>query len=84
MVFMEGDDGLFYMKPDFWRKKKYDFFAGEIKVVEKTKKNLIENMKEKDFIVRGHYSKDDLHKLAVDYNTPLTNQVDVIEPRQCG
>ena len=58
MVFVEGDDGPFYMKPDDQRKKKYDSFTGETKVVEKTKKKLIENLKEKKFVVRGHYSKE--------------------------
>ena len=84
MVFVEGDDGPFYMKPDDQRKKKYDSFTGETKVVEKTKKKLIENLKEKKFVVRGHYSKDELHKLAEDYKIPLTYQVDVIESGWCG
>ena len=53
MVFVEVCDGPFYMKCDDQQKKKYDSCTGEMKVVEKTKKKLIENLKEKKFVVRG-------------------------------
>ena len=64
--------------------KKYDFFNRKTQIVEKTKKKLIKYSKEKQFMVRGHYSKDELHKLVVEYDIPLTYQVDVIEPGWLG
>ncbi len=35
-------------------------------------------------MVRGHYSKDEQHKLAVEYDIPLTYQIDAIEPGWLG
>ena len=47
--FVEEDDGLFYMKPDDWKRKKYDLFTKETKTVEKMMKKLIDNLKEKNY-----------------------------------
>ena len=79
MVFKEGDTGPFYMSTNEQLQKKYDRSTGKIKFVEKTKKELIEELKKKKFIVRGHYSKDELRNLASDYGISLTYETDILQ-----
>lgn len=84
MVFKEGDTGPFYMSTNEQLQRKYDRSTGKIKVVEKTKKELIEELKKKKFIVRGHYSKDELRNLASDYGISLTYETDILQSGWVG
>ncbi len=69
----EGDTGPFYLRTDEQLIRKYDCSTGRVKVVEKTKKELIKELNKKKFIGSGHYSsKDELCNLAFHYDISLT------------
>ena len=61
------------MRTDEQLIRKYDCSTGRVKVVEKTKKELIKELNKKKFIGSGHYSsKDELCNLAFHYDISLT------------
>ena len=53
-------------------KKKYDQFTGKYKTSKKTKKQLISDLKEKGLKFNKHYSRDELHQLALENKIELT------------
>ena len=81
MSFFEDDKGSFYLSPQERICRKYDQPTGKIKRITKSKKQLIQGLKEtKGFSVSCHYSKDEIHEISLDKNVSLTyNQEDVKE-----
>ena len=84
MVFDDDDDGPFYLDNNHRITRKYDRKTGEKKIVEKTKKKLKEELKTKGHIVRGHVSKNELERLAGEYDIELTGEIEVIEEGWLG
>ena len=82
--FVDEDIGPFDMNGEEQIMRKYDRPTGVSKIVEKNKKELIDLLKEKGFIVKGHYDKDELHRLAERYGISLTHQHDIIEEGWLG
>ena len=70
MVFTENDTGPFYLKNPSSRK--YDRFTGHVKVLDKSKKMLLEEIKKTGFQVRGYYSRVELEKIAQEKHISLT------------
>ena len=72
MIFCKEDIGSFYLKPEERICKKRDRFSGVIKTIEKNKKRLMEELKQKGFLVRKYYWKEELQEIAEKYNIELT------------
>ncbi len=70
MVFTENDTGPFYLKNPLSRK--YDRFAGQVKLLDKSKKMLLEEIKKTGFQVRGYYSRAELGRIAQEKHISLT------------
>ena len=80
MTFSDSDDGPFCLIPEERIRKKYDQFSGVTKIIEKNKKKLMEELKQKVFLVRKYYHKEELQEIAQKYNIDLTyNHQQVIE-----
>ena len=80
MIFEDGDQGPFYLKPKDQFSCKYDQFKGRMKIMKKTKRQLMGKLKTKGFSVRKYYSREEIEELAQNYKTDLTyDQQDVIE-----
>ena len=76
MDFMEGDQGPFYMSPEEQARRKYNTPTGRVKIIQKTKKQLLEELKGKGFLVRRHYGKEEIHELANNHQIELTYSED--------
>ena len=62
------------------RRWKYDSMIGKVKSIHKTKKQLLNELKEKGFLVRRHYSIEKIHELANNHQIELTcNKHEVID-----
>ena len=72
MAFQEEDDGPFYLSENEKNIRRYDTFVGNHKVCNKTKRRLLDELKEKGFQVKGYYSRNDLENHARQYNIDLT------------
>ena len=80
MVFGDDDDGPFYLTPEDRIRMKYDRFSGVTKTIEKNKKKLMDELKQKGFLVRRYYGKEELQKIAQEMGIELTyNHQEVIE-----
>ena len=84
MIFNENDNGPFYLTPEEQIRRKYDQFSGITKLLEKNKKKLMEELKQKGFLVRRYYGKSELQETPQEKGIELTyNHQEVIE-RWCG
>ena len=63
MIFEDLDNSPFYWNPEEQLHRKYDQFKDRVKIINKTKKQLLEGLKEKGFFVRKYYSKEEIHDL---------------------
>ena len=71
---------LFYLKPKDQVCWKYDQFRGRMKTIKKTKRQLMDELKNKGFSVRKYYSREEIDELAQNYKIDLTyDQQHVIE-----
>ena len=62
MVFEDNDDGPFYMSTVEKGRSKYGRLTGKSKMKEKSKKMLIEELKNtKGFCVRRYYRKEEIY-----------------------
>ena len=80
MMFLDEDEGPFYLDPQDRICRKYDQKTDKVKIINKTKKQLMEELKQKGFIVRKHYSKDKINELADNHRISLTcSQKEIVE-----
>ncbi len=63
MNFEENDNGPFYLNPKEQTRRKYDRLTGRVGK-NKAKKQLLEELKGKGFLMQQHYTKDEIHELA--------------------
>ena len=73
MLFSKEDEGPFYLDPEERRRQEYDSLTGKVKSTHKTKEQSLKELKEKGCLVRRHYSKEAIHKLAKNYQIELTH-----------
>ena len=55
-----------------------------MKIVERTKKKLIEELEKKNIIVRCHYSEEELRNLVSDWNISPTYKTNIPQPGWSG
>ena len=72
LSFLSGDNGPFYLSVEEREGLKFDSFTGERKMLKKTKKMLVKEIKETGFQIRGHLSKDELERIANEKGIRLT------------
>jgi hypothetical protein len=80
MVFKPGDTGHWYVSPEQKELQRYDRTTGRSKVVEKTKKTLVEELNDRGVMLqqkRG-YAKAELQELAREIGIESHKQVDKI------
>ena len=64
--------------------QKYPRRAGEYKIRKKTGKELLQELKKKDFVVRGHYYVEQIENYAKHYYLPLEIREEVVKPGWVG
>ena len=72
LTFTYGDYGPFYLSDEEREGLKFDVFSGEKKKNQKTKKMLVDEIKQAGYQIRGHLSKDELERIAALKNMELT------------
>ena len=77
LSFISGDEGPFYLSAEEREGLKHDTFTGEKKILNKTKKMLVEEIKRTGYKIRGHLSKDELERIAKEKNIALTYEFSV-------
>ena len=82
MIFTEVDADPFYMHEA--HTKKYDQISEKCKTSKKTKKQLIRELKGKGVNLIKHYSRDQLHQLALENEIVLTFTEPVVIPGWLG
>ena len=84
MIFEDGDQGPFYLKLEDQVCRKYDQFKGRMKIIKKTKRQLMDELKTREFSIRKYYSREEIEKLAQKYKIDLTyGQKEIIEGWVC-
>ena len=80
MIFEDLDNSPFHLDPKEQLRQQYDQFKDIVKIINKTKKQLLEGLKEKRFFVRKYYSKETIHELANNRQVSLTyEQQELVE-----
>ena len=82
MSFDKESRGPFYL-PNA-EKRKHDQHTGKHKILEKTKKQLLSDLKQKGVKISRHYTKEELHHLASANKVALTFVEPVVIPGWCG
>ncbi len=72
LTFTYGDDRPFYLSDEERGGLKFDVFSGEKKKKQKTKKMLVNEIKQTGYQIRGHLSKDELERIAALKSIALT------------
>ena len=72
LQFQEGDRGPWYLTDEECIQQKHPVDTGRQRTREKTKLELLEELKIQGFQVRCHYKRDELKKHAQKHNIPLT------------
>ena len=80
MIFKDHDNGPFYLNPEEQLRRKYNQFKDRVKIINNTKRQLLEELKEKGFLVRKYFPKEEIHELANNHQISLTyEQQEVLE-----
>ena len=72
LQFQEGDRGPWYLTDEECIQQKHPVDTGRQRTREKTKLELLEELKIQGFQVRCHHKRDELKKHAQKHNIPLT------------
>ena len=72
LSFVMGDKGPFYLSSEERESLKFDSFTGQTKVLNKTKKMLVEEIKATGYQIKGHLSKDELERITKDKQIGIT------------
>ena len=79
MIFTGVDEGPFYLYGNHCLSQKYGRDIGGRKIITKTKKEIKRELREKGYVIRGHYGKEELEDLAKQNNIALTYKTNIIE-----
>ena len=77
LTFTYGDAGPFYLSDEEREGLRFDVFSGEKKTMKKTKKMLVDEIKQTGYQIRGHLSKDELERIANSKQIELTYELSV-------
>ena len=72
LTFTYGDAGPFYLSNEEREGQKYDVFLGEKKTMKKSKKMLVNEVRQTGHQIRGHLSKNELERIGRLNNIELT------------
>ena len=72
LTFTDEDAGPFYLSDEEREGLKFDVLSGKKKIMKKTKRMLVDEIKRKGYQIRGHLSKDELERIAALNNVELT------------
>ena len=72
LTFTDGDARPFYLSDEEREGLKFDVLSGNKKIMKKTKKMLVDEIKKSGYQIRGHLSKDELERNAALKNLELT------------
>ena len=84
MCFKETDDGPFYLTLRDRQEQRYPTLTGQQITRQKTKAELVQDLKRAGFNMRGHYTMDDLIQHASNNHMPLSVTHEVIKPDWVG
>ena len=83
MHFQEEDEGSFDLSLQHRHMKKYPIRTGVFKIRQKTREELLRELKQKGFAVRGHYTMKQLRQFATHYKLPLEIREEEIKHGVC-
>ena len=84
LQFKDTDEGPYYLSPTKRHDQKYDRETGEVRTRERTRMELVQDLKRKGFKLKSSYSKEEIKRLARQNNIPLTVEERKIEPGWCN
>ena len=84
MTFKDSDSGPFYLTEQEREIQKYPVATGRMRVRKKSRKELLEGLKQRGTVIKGNYSIKQLEQYANNYNLPVETNEEVIRPGWVG
>jgi len=84
MIFKDSDSGPFYLTEQEREIQKYPVATGRMRVRKKSRKELLEGLKQRGMVIKGNYSIKQLVQYANNYNLPVETNEEVIRPGWVG
>ena len=78
------DPGPFYLSAQKRIERKYPVDTGERRIRDKTNTELLVELRQKQFEIKGHYKRPELERIATQWNIPLQIEEKVILPGWVG
>ena len=84
VIFIEADDGPFYLSDNHCWNQRYDRDIDKRQIMTKMKKEIKKELKEKGHVIRGHCGKEELDDLAKRNGIALTYKNTMVEEGWLG
>ena len=84
LQFSEDDDGPFYLKPRKRKNTKHPIVTDKIITRAKTKPELLGELRDAGFHIKGNYTMREIKNQAVKFNVPLEKTENYVQPGWVG
>ena len=84
LQFSEDDDGPFYLKPRKRRNTKHPIVTEKVITRSKTKPELLSELRDAGFAIKGKYTMREMKNQAVRFNIPLEKTENYVQPGWVG